>query len=743
MLKEFKRRPVAAALAELDWTPEYRKSPPRPPALRRMLPLGAMMLSGAALAQTPAPAQETTLPEVQVKEQQERVRANQGYQGNKTRIGKTEQNPLDIPQSMTIVTDSLIRDRAQDSLVEALRNVPSITFNAAEGGRIGDNINIRGFSAVGDIYLDGMKDNGQYNREVFNLEQIDVLRGPASMLFGRGSTGGVINQVSKKPFLYDQYSANVTVGSYDYKRATVDLNQKIGETSAIRLNAMKTDTGSFRNEVEFSRWGFAPSIRFGIGTSDELELSFYRLQYTNTPDYGIPVFNRQGGQPIPVPASFFYGLPAADYQSDSSDIATATYTHRFSPDTELRTMLRQNAVKRDMWATAPSIGNPPSFTPNTTVNRGRQARGAEENNTQAQADLITRQTFFGMKNEILAGSDWLHEYGYRWNNVGDVANPATTVYPNLYPNLPANYFLSRRRTPNNQYDTDSLGVYVQDTLEFIENWKLMLGVRWDSFKADYQTLTTRFSRNDYMWSFRTGVMYQPFTNQMYYVAYGTSFNPSADNYNLNVSLVNTDPEKSINYEIGGKWELLDGNLSLSTAIFDTIKTNERNTDVSTPQIALLSGRRHTAGIELGAAGRINPNWDVFAGFSRMWAKIDEVNNPAFIGLVPQNTAPYTGNLWTTYRLPYGFRVGGGLEAQGKRYIYASPASNLSPPPTLRNVPAYVKWDAMLAYEQPLYTLALNFINITNQYYYPSAYQNGGFANPGTPRSVMFTASLKY
>ncbi|MGH8617300.1 MAG: TonB-dependent receptor [Burkholderiales bacterium] len=744
MLKPFKLRPVAAAFAELNTT-AWRKTPPkRPPTLRKLLPLGAMMLGGAALAQTPAPsASEITLPEVQVREQPERVRPNQGYQGNKTRIGKTEQNPLDIPQSMTIVPEALIRDRAQDSLVEALRNVPSITFNAAEGGRIGDNINIRGFSAVGDIYLDGMKDNGQYNREVFNLEQIDVLRGPASMLFGRGSTGGVINQVSKRAFLYNQYSASATVGSYNYRRETMDLNQKVGETTAIRLNAMKTDTDSFRNEVEFHRWGFAPSIRFGIGTSDELELSFYRLQYTNTPDYGIPVFNRQGGQPIPVPPSFFYGLPAADFQSDSADVATASYIHRFSSDTEVKTMLRQNTVSRDMWAVAPNIGNPATFNPNTPVNRGRQARGANENNTQAQVDFSTKQELFGMKNEILAGSDWLHEYGYRWNNVGDVANPPTTVYPNPYPSLPANYFTSRRRTANNMYDTDTIGVYVQDTLEFIENWKLLLGVRWDRFNADYQTLTARFGRTDYMWSYRAGVMYQPFTNQMYYVSYGTSFNPSADNYNLNISLVNTEPEKNINYEIGGKWELYDGKLTLTSAIFDTIKTNERNTDASTPTIALLSGKRHTAGVELGGAGRINPDWDVFAGFSRMWAKVDESNNPAFVGLTPQNTAPYTGNLWTTYRLPYGFRVGGGLEAQGKRYIYGPPANNLSPPPTIRNVPAYVKWDAMIGYEQKYYSLALNFINIFDKEYYPSAYQNGGFANPGTPRSVMFTASLKY
>jgi catecholate siderophore receptor len=252
-------RPALQPLALGIGHPELSASASnRRPAL---LPLGAMMaavaLSGAAQAQQSAePAaraaqsEAAALPAINVNAQREE---NVGYQGVRTTVGKSPQLLRDVPQSVTVVTEQLIQDRGADTLKEALRNVAGLTFNAGEGGRIGDNITLRGYSLVGDLYLDGIRDIAQYNREVFNVEQVDVLRGSASMLFGRGSTGGVVNQVSKRPFLSNLNEAALTLGSDAYKRGTADLNRVVGENAAVRLNVMKTDTDSFRNGVQSER----------------------------------------------------------------------------------------------------------------------------------------------------------------------------------------------------------------------------------------------------------------------------------------------------------------------------------------------------------------------------------------------------------------------------------------------------------------------------------------------------------
>lgn len=250
-------RPALQPLAVGISHPELSASASnRRPAL---LPLGAMMaavvLSGGAHAQQSAQPSQTApaaqdeaaaLPAINVNAQREE---NTGYQGVRTSVGKSPQLLRDVPQAVTVVTEQLIQDRGADTLKEALRNVAGLTFNAGEGGRIGDNITLRGYSLVGDLYLDGIRDIAQYNREVFNVEQVDVLRGSASMLFGRGSTGGVVNQVSKKPFLSNINEAAVTVGGDSYKRGTADLNRVVGENAAVRLNVMKTDTDSFRDGV--------------------------------------------------------------------------------------------------------------------------------------------------------------------------------------------------------------------------------------------------------------------------------------------------------------------------------------------------------------------------------------------------------------------------------------------------------------------------------------------------------------
>ena len=680
-----------------------------------------------------APAADIQLAPVTVKDV--RDREEKGYQGDKTRVGKTPQLTKDIPQSVTIISEQLIRERNADSFKEALRNVAGLTFNAGEGGRIGDNITLRGYSAVGDLFLDGIRDIAQYNRETFNLQQIDVLRGSASMLFGRGSTGGIINQVSKIALPVDANEVALTVGSHDYQRLTADFNKVLTPDLSLRLNLMDTKTDSFRDGVSQSRYGIAPTLTWGAGTSDEISLAYYYLKDNNTPDFGVPYFQ---GRPLDVPINRFYGMSNADYERTETGIATATYTHLIDNDSSIRTIIRKADYDRDLRATAPRlIDSPLSINDNTGINRQRQARGGTEHTLALQSDYSTKLTFGGMQHAVLAGVEYIDERANRFSNVSTIANPATTVgNPNSTPVLPGNFYDAFSRTNYNAYQGRTASAYAQDTIEFVPNWKLLVGSRFDSMKADYHRPDPAgpLSRSDNVWSYRTGLMYQPTKLATYYVSYGSSFNPSAEAYQLDSRTSHTPPEKSRNVEAGAKWELLNGDMSLRTAVFRSEKTNERNTDVATPDIAVLSGRRHTDGIEFESVGRITPSWEVFGNVAFMRATVDEASadQAGTKGKTPLNTPDYTFSVWSTYKLGGGWKVGGGLEGVGMRYANAT---------NVTEVPAYKRVDALVEYATKSYALKLNVFNLLNEKYYEGVY--AGHVLPGTPRAFQVTLSTKF
>lgn len=701
----------------------------------------ALCMSGPTLAQTatgrtdaaPADKSEVKAPTVQVRGVYRE--SEQTYQAGVTTSGKVALPARDIPQSLTTVTSQLMKDQGADTMKDALRNVAGLTFNAGEGGRIGDNITLRGYSAVGDLYLDNLRDVAQYNRETFNLDRIEILRGSASMLYGRGSTGGLINQVSKQPFLGDRGSVAMTYGSYAYRRVTADVNQQVGETTAVRINAMKTQANSFRNSVESERWGIAPSFAWGLGTPDELVLSYYKLKENNIPDFGIPYFN---GRPVPVPVNRYYGLANADYERNDTGIATAAYTHRFSQDTNVRTVLRFADYDRDLWAVAPRLAGGTSFlTDNTVVNRQRQARGGTERTLTSQTDFTTKFEALGMKHQALLGAELVREAAQRWNYTSAGANPSATLgNPDPFPVLPGNYFSTITRTGNVFYKAHTIGLYGQDIVEFAPKWKAVVGARYDRFRAEYDRPDPQgdLARTDNVLSTRAGLLYQPDDTVSYYASYGTSFNPSAELYALDDRGTNTPPEKSRNIEAGIKWELYGGDLSMRTAIFRSQKTNERNTDLAVSvEQNLLSGKRHTDGVEFEAAGRITRQWEVFTALAVMKANIDAATGQQANTLdkIPLNTPSYTFNVWSVYRIG-DWRVGGGIEGAGFRYANNTNTTGL---------PAYARWDGIIAYEQPKYTLRLNLYNITDTKYYEGVYQ--GHTIPGLVRTVRLTGEYRF
>jgi catecholate siderophore receptor len=714
-----------------------------PTSATALLPLGALLLAGSlnvcaqAVQDTPAGEEIKTLKPVTISGT--RDRNSQTYQSGVVSVGKTQAAAKDIPQSLTVVTEKLIHDEGKDTLKGALQNVPGITFEAGEGGRIGDNIRLRGFTVAGDIYLDGMRDIAQYNRDTFNRQNIEVLRGSASMLFGRGSTGGVVNQVSKQAHKGTASEINTTVGTGNYLRLDGDFNVATSEDSALRFDLMSTDWDGRADKAGTHREGLAADYGIGLGTTDEWHFSLYHLDYNDKPDLGGRWLQ---GAPAPLPTDKWYGVDS-DYQRDSADIATVAYTHYFDDGSSLKTKVRDGQFRRDLWATQlngfANTVTQDNLNGNTTVNRGNQTRAGEEHHTFLQSDYLTRGEWFNLKQELLLGAEYALERSTRYTYSNVPAKPATTVA------AASNAAVADTRVKNwaNTFKATTLGLYIQDTVSLTDFWKMVAGLRWDQFGGDYDRLTGgTLSRTDSVWSKRLGLMYQPTDTVSYYASYGTSFNTSGDLYQYDATTANTPPESSRNMEVGIKWELADGDLSVRTALARTDKYNERNTDInqSTGEY-LLSGQRHTDSLEFEVQGKLTERWEIFAGLVFMNGVIDQAGSSAAsqatVGLNPGLTPAKQANLWTTYRLDDKWRVGGGITAVSENHPASSNAASLA-----NTAPGYVKADVLVEYQiNPRNALKLNIDNVGDTVYYSSLYQGWPSLAPGRSVRLTWTANL--
>lgn len=725
-----------------------------------VLPLGAMLLAGSmgALAQTPSPT-ETTLKTVTVKAQAEpeEIKAKTTLRATETTIGKGQQALRDIPQTVTVMTEMLLDDRNLDDFREVLKATAGVTFQAGETGE--EDVRLRGFSLgqAGDIYVDGLKDAPLIERDTFNLDRVEVLKGSASMLFGKGSTGGVVNQVSKQPFLMDQSEVSATVGSGKSIRLTGDFNIQTGEDAALRVNAMKhaADNGG----ATVDKTGVAGTYRWGIGQRDEFSVGLYHLETDGTPLYNHPWFLTDDNEIIPsLPAGNYYGL-ASDYLRTETSYLNFSHKHRFSADSELKTTVRHGQYERDLWASVVRFANGTTIdniNDAAVITRTPKGRIGYSDLTQVQSDFTNKFELLGKQHALIAGVDLSIEDAQRNNSYAGTSSGLTTTVGT--PNDGDVSTVVRADPILNTFKTTNMGLYAQDTVALTDTFKLMGGLRYDRFKSTYVTNACdpvqTLEIEDGLWSPRLGVLFQPNATSSYYASYGTSYNTSGDTYGYsinacaadgsnNAKIINTPPEKSRNFEIGGKFEVFEDRGTLGVALFRSEKYNERNTDSdSAATQMLLSGKRHATGMEFNFAGRLTPRWDLF--YNHTWipsAKIDESNvvlNATGTGAQvkgdrPGLTPKHSASLWTTYLVTDRLRLGMGLNyrseqnPEGSRHITA---------------PAFTTYDAMAEYNVSEKTsLKLNVANLTNELYADALYR--GFYVPGAERRVELTIKTTF
>ena len=666
-------------------------------------------------------------------------------------LSKLTEPLLDTPQSIQIIPESLIHDRAAANLNEVLRSVPGISLGAGEFSFQGNAPTIRGFVARTDMFLDGIRDFGNYYRDSFNLQQIEVLEGPSSILFGRGSTGGVINQVSKLPLPMRKLTGALELGTDHTLRGSGDINGALpflGEGAVGRLTAMAHHQGhAGRDVAEESRWGLSPSLALGLGTPTRLTAAYFHQSADDIPDYGLPWF---GSAPAPVPRKNFYGFDS-DFLRTHVDVATLKAEHDVSARLTLQNQLRYAHYDRDFRISEPAILAPLS-TPlaSIAVSRNMFSGDGVETMIWDQANMTAHFDTGVIQNSLVIGIE-----GGRETSKPNFYNSAgVPTVPLLAPD-PHQPFTGTT-FPRFKADTagTSFGAYVIDTAKLTEQWELNLGLRWDYFKADYEA--TRFSttssgvitgadaitRVDRMPSYRAAIVYKPQPNGSLYFDYGTSFNPSAESLSFivnargfGISNAFLAPEENKTVELGTKWNVLADQVAVTAALFRLEKENARVPDPNNPGFNTLEGTQRVDGFSFNVVGQLSENWKLMAGYAFLDSKVvKSATGAAAAGTPLVNTPRHALNFFTEYRLFPRFEIGA-----GGQYASSRLAQNVPP---VKKVPGYWTFDLMAKYDlSEQMSLQLNVNNVFDKYYYEQLHPF--HVVPGQGRVALLTLNFDF
>ncbi|ELA00053.1 TonB-dependent siderophore receptor [Cupriavidus sp. HMR-1] len=667
---------------------------------------------------------------------------------------------LDTPRSVTVIPEEVIKQTNATTFAEALKTVPGVTFlgGDAAANPSADRPVIRGFESRNSIFVDGMRDSGVQNRETFAVEQISVVKGPDSVYAGRGAVGGSIDIVTKMPRLDDFTNASLGLGTEAYKRATVDMNRKINDETAVRLNVMGYDANQpGRNNVYSKRWGVSPSVAFGLNSPTTVYVSYYHLNSYDMPDFSVP-FRSTGGTPganSGIDRSQFYGLSNRDYRRGQTDTGEIRVEHRLDENWKLRNTTMFGRSTLDYVATNPQFL---SSNPNILQLQAKSGKYAT-NSVANQTEVSGKATLFGMEHSLSAGMEFSWERStYEGYLVSDSAGnnirsggPCTVAY-NCTPiggwdsNAPwtGSIVLNGDKgfpgAPTYTH-TNVASAYLFDSIKLSERWLFNAGTRFDRFDvSSTQAGAPDLNNISNLFSYQLGLVFKPVQTVSLYASYGTSANPPGANSGLGggtdqitATNQNLSPERSRNIEVGAKWDVLDRRLSLTSALFQTDKTNARVSDGLGGTVN--AGSQRVRGAELGFAGNLTNQWRVFGGYSYLDAITTDAGpaNPTASGLPMVMVPKHNFVLWTYYDVLPKLSIGGG--ATFSSLTYASVTAT-----TRKWTPGYARFDAVATYRlDKTMDLQLNLQNIFDKKYYSSAYPIYATWAPG--RSAVLTLNV--
>lgn len=645
---------------------------------------------------------------------------------------KIEAPLRDIPQTVNVVPQSVLRDQGARSMQDVMRAIPGIGLSHGDGQR--DQVTIRSFSAISDQFIDGLRDDALYFRDLSNIEQVEVVKGPASVLYGRGSSGGLINRITKKPGI-DRNEVTLQVGSWNQRRGEFDLAQTFGDkTVAFRITGAVERADSYRDQQFLNREALAPSAAIKLGDDTRLLIQGEYLSDRRVTDFGIPAYR---GRPVDVATGTYYGAAnSRDVDYSQADVSAFGFTldHRFNSEWSVRNAFRAYDYSLDRNNTL--VGSVNEAARTASLNRSNVRR--QEDGYFNQTELTQKVTMTGMQHQLLYGIEigkQNKDQVFRTrNNVATVSlfNPVLPVLPLTVTTAPS---------------TDNLGImtvtsgYVQDLATLSEHWKALVGIRYDRFEQETRERRPGqrdVERTDSAWSPRAGLVFQPNLSQSYYVSYSKSFQPSAEGFALAANNAQIAPEETTNQEVGAKFDFLDGMASATASLFRVERTNIKTTNPATNTLVPL-GVQRTNGAELSLSGDLTHGWQIWSGYA--WLDAEMVSSVAIDagqpvqGKRPTLTPKQSANLWLTKSLGQGFGAGGGLNYVGERF--ANPGNTVT-------LPGYTTFDTMAYYRAKGFDVQLNLMNLFDRKYIISAHGSSPNLNlPGAPRSAQLTVRYAF
>ncbi|WP_198970745.1 TonB-dependent receptor [Xylophilus sp. ASV27] len=715
---------------------------------RRAIAQAALLaLAGATALAT----QGQTLPQVDVTAGQEH---GAHYAPADTATAAKVDAPLrDIPQTVNVVTQEVMRDQGARSVQDVMKTIPSVGLATGDGQR--DAVVIRGFSALYDVYLDGVRDDAQYFRDLYNIERVEVVKGPAAALYGRGSSGGLINLITKKPGFTNGGDAGVTLGSYGLKRSDLGLNRALSDTLAVRLDAAVEDSGSFRTNGYLRSQAVSPSLLWKDGSQSLLLQYNYQHQERGI-DFGMPGL-ASTGRPARVPINTYYGAANAyglDHTFSTIESSTAQYRLRLSDSTAFTDTLRYYEYALDRRHTRIGSINDSGAVPMALLSRGAVQR--YEHGWFNQSEISHELAWGATTHKLLAGA----EFGEQDRHQA-ITNAATNkagysfgtpVFAPVGQDLPYYVPVAQSSGPAVGTTTNTTrSVYVQALSTWTPSVKSLLGLRYDAFGQKYQNELARnadLQRTDRDVSPRAGLVWQPTQAQSYYVSATKSYQPSGEAGPLAANNAQLKPEQSMNLEIGSKTDLFDGAASFTAALYQLTRSDVKYTDPVLNTLVNV-GEQRARGLELSFSGQVAPGWQVLAGYSYLDALVTKgvgtVTAPfgsakptplqgRTLALAPRHTL----SLWTLKSLDAwlpGVQAGAGLNARSAQFASVDNAVRL---------PGYATVDLAL-YWRPAprgWSAALNLKNVLDRRTYLSANNDIGIM-PGAPRTVELSARYAF
>jgi catecholate siderophore receptor len=707
------------------------------------------------------------------------------FRVDKVSSPKFTQSLLDTTQTIQVIGKELMKQQGATTLTEALRNSPGVgTFYVGENGatNTGDAIYMRGFDTSSSIFVDGVRDTGTVSRDVFNIEQIEVTKGPDGTEYGRTAPTGAINLVTKQAVLGDGESGSLQGGSGQRRRGTADINQQLDATTAVRLNVMDQKSNVYgRDDIENNRWGVAPSLAFGLGTPTRVYIDYLHIKQNNVPDGGVPTIGLPGysspdaraflNDAAKVDPSNYYGTNQ-DHDHVTQDMFTVLVEHDFSDKVALHNTSRWGRTTEDylltsfMGATANLLTPNPADPSTWTVARSLPTFKHQSNRIATnQTNLTASVDAGGFTQDISTGIELTSEEA---RTIGMAAlSGSTWPAANLYqPDSDVGGLVYGENGARSNGKTNTAGAYFFDTFKFGEHWQVNAGVRMDHYKTDFSSLVVCGARNgpvcgrlpagsivpgvdtstsDNLMNYKIGVLYKPTTNGSIYVNFAQSQQPPGGNTLTLSSAANSadnpnfDPEKARTAEIGTKWDLLGSKLLLTGALYSTTVTNDVVQDPTDLQYYQI-GKKRVQGIEINAVGRLTDDLAISAGFTTMNATVKDgpgvtANGSDDLAYTPKKA--FTS--WVTYHLPFDLTIGGGARYSGS--LQRGTDGAVGTPAYTR---AYWVFDGMASYPvNKNFDLQLNVYNLFDKNYVAAINKSGYRYTPATPRSAMLTANVRF